>query len=219
MNVLALDTSGEACSVALRTGGRVTQRHCQAPQRHAELVLPLVEELLAEAGLAAPALDAIAVGVGPGAFTGVRIATAVAQGIALPHHLPIAPVSSLAALAQGAWRATGRSPLIALLDARRNEVYWGCFEVVDGVVRACGAERVGTVDTIDPPAGDWAAAGSGWHAHAAALAVRFGDRDVSNVAGSEPQAQDVALLGELALRAGRTVAAAGLEPVYLRSPL
>ncbi|HVF36033.1 MAG TPA: tRNA (adenosine(37)-N6)-threonylcarbamoyltransferase complex dimerization subunit type 1 TsaB, partial [Candidatus Saccharimonadia bacterium] len=99
MNLLAIETATEACSVALVSGQTIVQRHELAPRRHAELVLPMIEQVLAEAGLARGAIDAIAVGRGPGAFTGVRLAISIAQGLALGLDRPVVPVSTLAALA------------------------------------------------------------------------------------------------------------------------
>jgi tRNA threonylcarbamoyl adenosine modification protein YeaZ len=101
MNILALETATDACSVALSINGETRQRFQIAPQRHTELLLPMVGELCAEAGLALPALDVIAVSVGPGAFTGVRVATALAQGLAFAFELPVLGISTLAALALG----------------------------------------------------------------------------------------------------------------------
>ena len=124
MNLLAFETSTEACSVAIWRDGEVLERHEVAPRRHAELVLPWAEGLLAEAGLSRTMLDAVAVGRGPGAFTGVRLGIATAQGIALALDLPMLPVSTLAALAMA---APEPGPVLAAIDARMGEVYVGAF--------------------------------------------------------------------------------------------
>ena len=101
MKILAIETATETCSVALLCNGQVTSRYEQQPQKQAQLVLPMVDELMSAAGLKPAQLDAIAFGAGPGSFTGLRIAAAVTQGIAISADLPVVPVSTLAALAPG----------------------------------------------------------------------------------------------------------------------
>ena len=123
MKLLALDTATEACSAAVLADGEVLERYELAPRRHAALILPMIESVLAEAGLEISQLDAIAVGRGPGAFTGVRIAIGIAQGIAFAADLPVALVSTLAALALGTARDTGATRIAAALDARMGEIY------------------------------------------------------------------------------------------------
>ena len=126
MKLLAFETATEACSVALYLDGEVRERFEVAPRRHAELALPMAQALLDEAGIARAQLDAIAVGRGPGAFTGVRLAIALAQGIALALDRPVVPVSTLAVLAAGA-PADGPARILAAIDARMGEVYAGAF--------------------------------------------------------------------------------------------
>ncbi|HSM96415.1 MAG TPA: tRNA (adenosine(37)-N6)-threonylcarbamoyltransferase complex dimerization subunit type 1 TsaB, partial [Rhizomicrobium sp.] len=138
-NIIAIETATEACSAALSVDGRIMERSEIAPRRHAELILPMIEALLAEAGIVRTQLHAIAVGRGPGAFTGVRLAISVAQGLVLALDIPIVPVSSLAALAQDAPDA-GAS-ILAVIDARMGEVYTGAFRrCADGLVEAIGEE-------------------------------------------------------------------------------
>src|SRR5215475_15572992 len=114
--LIAIETATENCSAALLHEGRLLERSQLAPRRHAELILPMIDSLLAEAGVSRRQLDAIAVGRGPGAFTGVRLAISVAQGIALGLDVPVVPVSSLAALAQDA--PPGDASILAVIDAR-----------------------------------------------------------------------------------------------------
>ncbi len=129
MKLLAIDTAGEACSAALYIEGAVQERFELASRRQSELILPMMEELLAEAELGLTQLDCLAFGCGPGAFTGLRIATGVIQAAAFASDLPVAPVSTLAGLAQGQFRQKGHRHLLPCFDARMQEVYWGAYRV------------------------------------------------------------------------------------------
>ena len=126
MNILALDTATERCSVALLLGERVIERSVETPRGHADLILPMVEAVLKEGAVELRAVDAIAYGRGPGAFTGVRIAVGVAQGLAFGAGVPTIGVSDLAAVAFQAGAPC--EDVLVCMDARMNEVYWACFE-------------------------------------------------------------------------------------------
>ena len=125
--LLAVEAATDVCSVAVATNGGIVARHEHAPRRHAELVLQYCHEVLGEAGVKLSELDALVVGRGPGSFTGVRIAVAVAQGLALGANVPVAPVSTLATLAQNVFRQRGEAAVCAALDARMDEIYVGAF--------------------------------------------------------------------------------------------
>lgn len=131
MRVLAIETATEACSAALYISGEIRLRYQVEPRRHSELILPMMDALLAEAEIALSALDALAFGCGPGSFTGVRIATGVVQGAAFGADLPVVPVSTLAALAQRRYREQGEKHLLPAYDARMDELYWGCYRIGD----------------------------------------------------------------------------------------
>ncbi|MBO9663266.1 tRNA (adenosine(37)-N6)-threonylcarbamoyltransferase complex dimerization subunit type 1 TsaB [Dokdonella sp.] len=216
MNLLAIETATESCSAALLVGDRLLERSELAPRRHAELLLPMCEALLAEAGLARSALDALAVGCGPGAFTGVRLAISAAQGIALALDLPVVPVSSLAALAMQAPR--NGADVLAVIDARMGEVYSGAFRRgADDLVVALGEESVGAAAALSLPAAPaWNVIGSGWATYADALAARLPAAPAWADGARYPQAADVARLAAPTARAGRGVAAEFALPVYLR---
>ncbi len=140
--LLALDTATEACSVALLHDGKVTSHYEVIPRLHAQKLLPMIKQLLEDAGTTLAAVDAIAFGRGPGAFTGVRIAIGVVQGLAFALERPVLPVSNLAVLAQRALREQGALQVAAAIDARMDEVYWGCYRETAGEMRLVGVEAV-----------------------------------------------------------------------------
>lgn len=217
MKLLAVDTTEDTCSVALCIDDEVRWRFELAPRRHSELVLPMVEAVLVEAGLAVQQLDALAFSRGPGSFTGIRIATGVIQGIALGADLPVAPVSTLAALAQGAWRTQGATTVFSALDARMGEVYWACCRLQDGCMAVAGDERVGKPDAaIELDAGICWGTGSGWDAYADILQFATGISRKNILSEQRIHARDVASLGLAALIAGKTVAPEAALPVYIR---
>lgn len=214
MNILALETATEACSAALLMGDEVLERYQVSPRGHSQLILPMVDELLAEAGITMGQVEAIAFGRGPGAFTGLRIAVGVTQGIAFAADLPVIPVSTLAALAQGC----EQDRVLAAIDARMDEVYWGMYQRnPDGFMAVEGKEQVLPPDRVPVPEGDhWYGAGSGWESYRDVLAKQCG----SQLSGTDglrlPRARDVARLGEAYFRAGEAVSAEQAVPVYLR---
>ena len=216
MKLLAFETATEACSVALWIDGEVRERFDLVPRRHAELALPWAEQLLADAGIARSRLDAVAVGRGPGAFTGVRLGVALAQGIALALDVPVLPVSTLAALAA---QATG-DRVLAAIDARMGEMYFGLFgRAADGLVVARGREWIGTAAMPGLPDAQARVLGigSGFNAEAGALRATLAQRLVGCDGEGLPHAADVARLGAAAWTRGEAIAADALEPAYLRN--
>lgn len=219
MNILALDTSTQACSAALSITGVIHERFELAPRRHAQLILPMLDSLLGEVGFTLANIDAIAFGCGPGSFTGLRIAAGIAQGIAFGANLPVVPVSSLAALAQGAHRKTGASRVLAALDARMGEVYWGAYECdARGIMMLQGNAGVYLPAQVSAPTGcGWLGVGSGWDTYGADLLARLS----ASISGYQidyyPHARDIAFLGEELFRQGANVNAAAALPVYLRN--
>ena len=167
MKLVAFDTSTQWLSVACLAGEKLVTRAERAGQAHSERLLPLLDEVLAEAGIALADLDAIAFGAGPGSFTGVRIACGVAQGLALGADLPLVPVSTLEALAQTAFRVHGATRVLACLDARMREVYVAAYSK-EG--QAWVAERAAAVlhpdEVVVPdPSTGWFGAGDGFAAY------------------------------------------------------
>ena len=215
--ILALDTATENCSVALWLDSDLRMRARISARQHADLLLGMVDELLGEASLALSDLTCLAFGRGPGGFTGVRIATSVAQGLALGADLPVMPVSDLQALAWCAWQRHGWQRVLVAMDARMGELYTlPCELDAQGRVLAMGEEQVLPPAQLQLPPGTWCGAGRGWAAHADALGGLIGR--LNGVDDSlYPDAAAVASLAALALGDG----AAGLDvadacPVYLR---
>jgi tRNA threonylcarbamoyladenosine biosynthesis protein TsaB len=224
MKLLAIDTATEALSAALWDDGEVASHFEVIGRGHAERVLPLVDRLLVEAGWTLGALDAIAFGRGPGAFTGVRIAVSTAQGLAFGAGLPLVPVSDLAALGRQALDAAARAGTpagvaLACLDARMGEVYSAqVLEGPDGGVelRSESLRRPDAVDLDGLADGiRIVGAGHGWSAYPR-LAERWAGRLSGLYPELLPRAVEIVRLAALEVAAGRTVAAEAAEPVYLR---
>jgi tRNA threonylcarbamoyladenosine biosynthesis protein TsaB len=224
MRLLALDTSTEACSAALMLDDEIRLRFEMTERGHAELILPMIDSLLAEAGVALASLDGFAFGRGPGGFTGLRIAAGVAQGLAFGTGLPVAPVSSLAAVAEQVG-AGGGERILVCNDARMGEIYWAVFErrgdkgierAGDAGIRLLGAEHVSPpervadgVDRLRHAAGNGISRHPGLRTGLEAGGIRVHD-------DLYPKADAVARLGAVELAAGRGVDAALALPVYVR---
>ncbi|RGP54478.1 tRNA (adenosine(37)-N6)-threonylcarbamoyltransferase complex dimerization subunit type 1 TsaB [Pseudomonas abyssi] len=211
--LLALDTATECCSAALLHDGAVTARSEVIPRQHAQRLLPMIEELLGERQLRLQEVDALVFGRGPGAFTGVRIATGMVQGLAFAADKPVIAVSNLAALAQRAWREHGAETVAAAIDARMDEVYWGLYGLQDGVMQLLDDERVCAPEVVSLPAGvsSVAGAGTGWQ-YAERLAVTA----TQSWPQMLPDASDLITLALPRWLAGEVVDAADAQPVYLR---
>ena len=213
LKLLAIETSTEACSVAVYVDGEVMARHELAPRRHTQLVLPWADELMAQAGLRKSQIDAIAVGRGPGAFTGVRLAIAIVQGLALALDRPVLPVSTLATLAM---QGEG-DRVLAAIDARMGEVYLGEFvRAGDGLMQAFGPEVIVAPAQAAVPAHRVHGVGTGYSAEYGALATRLAGALQGFDAAALPRAADLALLAAAAFARGEAIAPDQLEPAYLR---
>lgn len=226
MKILALDTATANCSAALWVDGSVSEREVEVERGHAELILTMIDELLAQSAIPLAGLDAIAFGRGPGSFTGVRLAASVTQGLAFGADLPVVPVSDLQAVAQRALARTSgdgaaaRHTLVCN-DARMHEVYWACFEQgADGLMSPVGIERVSKPLDVTLPQG-WAGTlvtgvGRGFAAYTEELRQNLGQVLTNINDNILPGAREIASLAAVELRAGRVVSPEQAVPVYLR---
>jgi tRNA threonylcarbamoyladenosine biosynthesis protein TsaB len=215
MKILAIDSATEGCSAALLFDAQLTERFEIIGRGHADRLLPMADALLIEAGLVAGDLDAVAFGRGPGGFTGVRIAAALAQGLAAGIRRPVLPISDLAALAAAGARATEAARVLACLDARMGQVYWAAYDCSDEVPAAVTAERLSVPGEVAPPGTGWFGAGHGLSAHPEIrehLGAALSGMDTSLL----PRASDVARIAAREFAAGGGIAAERGLPVYLR---
>lgn len=213
MRIAAFETSTEWCSVALWLDGECAAMEERAGNRHGELVLPMLERLLAGAGIASAQLDAVAFGAGPGAFTGLRIACGAAQGLAFAHGLPVLGVSTLEAMAEEA----GGTRVVACLDARMSEVYFSAYERRDAGPGGRWREVI-PVMCIAPAAAP-RLPGEGWIGCGSGFAV-YGSLGLDNVIPDiHPSATAVARLAAAGFAAGEGVDAALAAPVYVRDKI
>ena len=218
MKLLAFETATEACSVALYIDGEIRERFEIAPKLHTQLALPWAEQLLADAGIKKSQLDAIAVGIGPGAFTGVRLAVALVQGIALALDKPVLPVSTLAALAmQGA--DIKAEKILAAIDARMGEIYCAEFRLnTDGLVDAMSAEIVIAPEAYCAESDiSFVGVGTGFSANNNALQNNLKSQLIACRADALPHASDVLKLALRDYALGKMMAPDNLEPAYLRN--
>lgn len=217
MKILAIDTSTEACSVALLDNQQILEEYCIAPQQHSKIILAMVEKILAQGEATVTQLNALAFGRGPGSFTGVRIAASVIQGLAFAAELPVVPVSTLQAIAQGARREFGAQAILAAIDARMNEVYWAEYTANSaGVMQLVAAEQVNRPEDIKLSANNhFLGVGSGWISYKDGLYHALGN-NIINSYEYYPHAQDIAYLAMKADPAEQYVTAEHAIPVYIR---
>lgn len=212
MRILALETSTEYCSVALWQDGAVSSRSALADQRHSEILMDMMDAVLAEASLTLQQIDGLAFGRGPGSFTGVRIACGVVQGLALGADIPVAGIGTLAALAE----ASGRDKVIAVLDARMGELYHAAYE------KRSGDWVEASAPCVCKPADVPAVTGSGWYLLGSGvgvspeLLVRYAGQLAATDGNVVPQASAIASLGAREIQRGMGLDAALALPLYVR---
>ena len=217
MKLLAIDTSSDACSVAVQVGEDILEKHVIKPREHTKILVPMIEELLQDAGVALSGLDAVILGNGPGSFIGMRIGASVAQGICHGAGLQIVPVSSLAAIAAEAIDAHGADDILVAQDARMHEVYLGRFHAdAERLPVAGDDELICRIGPLTVPEGEYVAAGAGWRKYPDLLA-----QNSSLIAATAdliyPRARYLLQLGARSKQAGHGIPPAALVPAYIRS--
>lgn len=213
MRLLALDTSTEYLSLALYLDGEIICRESHAGIRHSELILPMLEVLLVEAGVSLASLDGIAFGQGPGTFTGIRIGCGVAQGLAFGAELPVVGISTLLALAE----SVEQDCVIACLDARMGEVYHAAYRRDDGdwcEIHVPGLYAPHAVPAVKGY--DWVGVGNGFRVGEGVLRQRFAGQLSQVYDDRFPHAREIARLGSRQLGLGRGVPAWEAAPLYIR---
>lgn len=215
--ILALDTSTDACSVALDINGTVTQDFRIIPRQHTKQLLPMVQDMLREHDLTVADLDAIAVGRGPGSFAGIRIATGAAQGLAFAAELPMLPTSTLAAMALKIYRDTGAEFIVTALDARMDEIYCCAYQIQNGLPVELMPETVCAPQQLQLPdaAEDWTVGGCGWvYLESMSVEVQQAVNLLEDML--YPAAAEIVTLALEDWNAGKAVAPEEALPVYLR---
>ena len=215
-NILVIDTATETCSVALQTEHGVVSRFEVCPQEHSRKLLPMVQEVLSEAGLQLTQLDFIGVGAGPGSFTGVRIAMGMVQGLSYGTGLPIVKISTLQAMAQQCHANSGAESVVSLIDARMSEVYFGHYQLdANGLMQLQNHELVispeelmeGPLSHLD----EFACVGTGWKAYEKLSSCTPEDPSVTY-----PDARWMLAMAKYQWQQGHSCEAAKIEPTYLR---
>lgn len=228
LTILAVDTATEACSAALSVDGKIYCRYQLAPREHSRLILKMIDDLLAEAGVSLVHIDAIAFGCGPGSFMGIRIAAGVVQGIAFAHDIPVVCVSTLKAIAHRAYLESSKDHVLTAIDARMDEVYWAAYRrlgerwILDVEEQVISPDRISLPDDLSEPEAEWVAAGTGWQSYAdRLLPAQDKSKQVFSPAmilpACFPSAEVIAQLAVDEVREGNTVKAEQAVPVYLRN--
>ncbi len=219
MNLLAIDTSSNACSVALQVGDDVLEKHVVEPRAHTKILMPMIAELLSEGGVNLSDLDAIVLGNGPGSFIGMRIGASVVQGLCFGAHIPVVPVSSLAAIAAEAFTACDCERVIVVQDARMNEVYMGRFERGEsGLPVPLDAEIIVAVGELPAGGNEMTGAGAAWDRYPVLRTVNS-EHIVAVLAIRVPRARYLLGLGAASFEAGSSVSAEEISPAYLRQKI
>lgn len=214
-SILAIETATPASSVAVQVNDLCQEHYEVTPRGHAAMMLPTVESLLAQYKITLSDIEVFAFGKGPGSFTGNRIAASIIQGLAYGVNRPVAAVSTLQALAQGAYRLSGVQHVLAGIDARKEQIYWAHYQLIDGVMVCCGQEQLSCPADISPPTEITHLVGQAWHVYAETLPASL--TSLANVADLPyPHAQDLLPMAQRLKDTGQLIAAKQAVPTYIR---
>jgi len=220
MNILAIDTSFDMCSCAISKQGVTYADHIMAKQNHGAVILPMIDTLLRTAKLSPSDMHAITFACGPGSFTAIRMATAVAQGLALPHTIPVIPISTLTALAWHAMQSASMLHCIAAINAHMGEMYVGCYTLAaNGTIQLTSPQQLIAPDQFMPPyTAHWHAVGNGFSAYGDILNQKF-SYDLTEATLQEPAlATTLLALATQQYKENNLQDALQLEPCYLHTP-
>lgn len=214
MNILALDTSTELCSVALRTD-KIFECEHKGARQHGAVILRMIEDVMTDAGITRDMLQGIAFTKGPGSFTGLRMTSSVTQALALVYNLPVVAISTLQLIAQRAYKETEEKNCVVIQDAHMGEVYWGCyqFDQETGLMQSVAKDQLHAPDEIQLPKGQWYGVGDAWKTHPDVFSsvINKSDRIIY------PHARDLIDLSNQKFKNAETQTVAEVMPVYLRS--
>lgn len=217
MKILAIDTATEACSAALYVDGEITSEYKLAPREHTQLILPMVDRLLVDSGFVVNQMDALSFARGPGAFTGVRIAAGIVQGLSYSAEIPVVPISTLAAIAAGIYYQHGHKNVLSAIDARMGEIYWGVYHIEEDTYQLIDNELVSNIDGLpDLETENWVGAGTGWSEYLDLLKPKYKLHDDLIYRNELPSAETIVKLAVQDFTLGKQMSAHQAQPVYLR---
>ncbi len=217
--ILAIDTTTDLCSAALSKGGQIYSRKVAAPREHAQRLLSLIDGLLLEAEVKLNQLDAVAFGCGPGSFTGIRIATGIAQGLAFGAGVPVIPISTLRAIAWVTAQQFGATQVMTALDARQHEVYWGLYKADKKfLMKRYKEEGVYAPKSVPLPKtlNAWVGSGAGWQAYLGPLTEATGNAQAALYEDILPEAEAIVQLALADFAQGLAIPAEQAHPTYIR---
>ncbi|MCH9769749.1 MAG: tRNA (adenosine(37)-N6)-threonylcarbamoyltransferase complex dimerization subunit type 1 TsaB [Gammaproteobacteria bacterium] len=212
--LLAFDTSTHACSVALSIDDDCTVKHQLAPRQHSDILLNCIDELMQAAGIQLTDLDAIAYGAGPGSFMGVRLATAVAQGLAFGANLAVISVSTLQVLAQTALDNESVESALVGWDARMQQIYWGLYQSEGNLMQAVKPDCLSDPEKIIAPNNQYIAVGNAWEVYQEHLSESVAD--LKKLDDLYPHAASLAKIAKAKFNVGELLKPEQAEPIYLR---